>query len=306
MSDLLQEMETTLTHLTEVGKRADELEGRAEVLRKRVETDRSAFETRSRNVVPQAQALIARLGRTQGDLQTAYETLTSKIKDYRQSLTDLHSSCSQETSDLLLSVEAVQIHHDSLRLSVEELQGETATAVFDHGVGAQTGIQSIPPGVDTLDAHLREQVLPSALFAAQEVVRLSDAIGREVHQTVVPALAQKTQGLQTRLQTGADDISKKATKLAKDLDNKSRELMQAAKKAAQDMHDRSNGRLIRLVGEVDLSGKALKRLIKAANRVLSGLHGARRKAMGILKTIVSIVDSLLVLLDKIVRGVKIA
>lgn len=306
MSDLLQEMETTLGNLKLVGQRADELQARAARVRQRVDDDRGALEARSRQVVPRAQELASRMGRTQEELGAAFNALTSKVRGYRQSLGDLHGRCRQETNQLQESVGAVQLEHEILRSSMDELQQNTHKAVFDHGTGAQTGLQSIAPGMDGLDAHLRDQVLPFALSATEEVVRLSNSIGREVHQTLVPALAKHTQNLQNKLETGADDMRKKATKLAQDLDNKSKQLMKEAKKAAQEVHDRSNGRFLRLLGEVELTGKAMRKLIASANKALSGLHSMRRRAMGVVRTIISIVDKLLDLLNRIVQGVKIA
>ncbi|MBX3171420.1 MAG: hypothetical protein KF760_28690 [Candidatus Eremiobacteraeota bacterium] len=306
MSDLQVEMETSLAGLKAVGHRADELHMRATSLRQRVEQDQAAFVARSKNVIPQAEVLTDRIRKAQEQLRAAFDGLTIRVKNHRQGLDDLQSRCSQETSQLYMTVQSLQIEHDGLTGAAQDLHQQTNETVFQHATQVETNLQGIAPGLENLDAHLRETVLPSVYQTTQEVVRLSNTIGQQIHQNVVPQLAQHSQALKGRMQQGSDEVSKQAVKLARDLDNKSRELMAAAQKAAQDVHDRSNARFLRLVGELQLTGTAIGNLITSANKALRGLHSMQRKAMGVLETIVSIVDSLLELLDRICQGVKIA
>ena len=306
MSDLQVEMESSLTALKAVGQRAEELHTRATGMRQRVEQDQAAFVARSKNVVPQAQALTERIRKTQEQIQAAFAGLTTRIKNHRQGLDDLQNRFSRETTQLYINVQTLQVEHDSLNGAAADLQQVTHKAIFDHATQVEGHLQGISPGLDNLDAHLRETVLPSVYQNTQEVVRLANAIGQQIHENLVPQLTENSQTLKGKMQHGSDEVSKQAVKLARDLDNQSRELMAAAKKAAQDIHDRSNARFLRLVGELQLTGTAIGNLITSANKALRGLHSMQRKAMGVLETIVSIVDSLLDLLDRICQGVKIA
>ena len=306
MIDLQVEMESSLTALKGVGHRADELHMRATSLRQRVEQEQAAFAARSRNVIPQAQALTDRIRKAQVHLQAAFDGLSTRVKNHRQELDELKSRSSQETNQLYLTVQGLQIEHDGLTGAAQSLHQDTHQAIFQHATQVEDHLQKVAPGLETLDAHLRETVLPSVYHTTQEVVRLASSIGQQIHSQVVPQLAQNSKALKKDMQQGSDAISKQAVKLARDLDNQSQALMKAAKKAAQDIHDRSNARFLRLVGELQLTGTAIGNLITSANRALRGLHGMQRKALGILETIVSIVDSLLDLLDRIVQGVKIA
>jgi len=302
MADLLELFEPTLQALKATGVRSKELNEQVQQLRTRSEADRTTFEAKSRNLVPRSQALAQKFAKTEGAVKASFASMVGQIRAFREQVQALEQHSREETSRLFQAVQELQANHESLRQAAEDSQQNTQSSVFSHGIEAQARMQQIAPQLEGLDERLGVRIIPSAVAQGKQVGTQTTTLSKHFTATVIPDLDRHTTSLGQKMNAGAEGVQGKAKKVAADLEAQAEALMREAHAAAKRMHEQSNGRLIRLVGEADQLVSEIMSLLNGIQKAMTGLRVAQRRAGGVLDMIMEIIMGLVQLLKDIEKG----
>ena len=302
MADLLEQIEPTLISLKQALTRATELEARVVATRARVQADESQFQSKSQDLVPRAQAVVAKLTATQNSIEQSFSRMIGQVKSFRGNLVALHTNAIKQSNSMLDGITSLQTEHDNLKHETDTLRAGSKKIVFQHGTAAQDNLQKIAPQVEGVESLLRDNVIPGSSKLGDQVVQMVKKAGLEVHENVIPGLLQTANSLNAKLDTGAQEIQEKARALAAEIDRQTQELMKQAIEAAKKIEANSQSRILGLVGEIKLNIDSITLLIVNLNGARRGLHAGKKQALSALGTLASIIDDLRLLVRKLEEG----
>lgn len=299
MADLLEQFDGTLGRLKAMSQRGQEVTQQASSLRQRTELAHQQFTQRSGDLLPRARGLVSRLGNAQGQMQEAFGVTMSQLRTFREGVQGLDQECRSEGALLLEAMHQLQQEHSNLQEEAKQLLNQHQNSIMDHAFKAQDSLQSLAPQLVALDGDLREKVMPHLMDLAGQLVTSTGKVAQQVEHEVVPALQTSSRALQQGMEKNAEEFRVKARQLAEQIDAKTLALMQEANRAAQKIHENSNTKLLGLVGQLDQCFTSFNGLAREIARVMKGLHGTKRIAMGTLDLIIEIIDELVTILEQL-------
>jgi len=304
MSDLLAQFQPTLQSLKALGNRGQELSTQVTQLRHLTQQAHSTFGQQSSPLLPRCEAVLAKFASTRSGLDEAYGRLGHGLQAYRQRVAQLEQTCTTQCKALFAAVE--ELHQENARLlqAAQDTQEATRSQVFQHGIEAQSVLQQVAPQVVAMDETLVQKVIPGTQAEGLKLATQVTGVGRRLEGTILPQMVEATDRLGGSLQTGAQQVADHSQKMARELEQRIEDLMKQAMEATRKLHDESNSRILRLAGLIPQDVEAVFLLLAEIRRAMKGLHKAKRRATGVLETILEIVDGLIQVLRNIEAASK--